>query len=140
MSFPPVQASQNQVLRPLLDDDLGLLKDLVLEAAVGSLLYGIYATVTIWTFSLILSLGVFNSRARLTLCLIISFTFVVSTATQVLFIQYEVVYLDLWGLHPPEEGIEAPVLKNLNAAFNALQNLNWHGVLGFSSLETGSSE
>ncbi|KAF5365210.1 hypothetical protein D9758_005460 [Tetrapyrgos nigripes] len=100
---------------PLLDTDLFSLREWVAERAISSLLYGIYATLSLTTVYLLLAKGL-NSKGRVGLMWLTTFMFLTSTLSVILGLEFILLQLPLDSFNPPDPDAIIQLTTNIEIA------------------------
>ncbi|THV03353.1 hypothetical protein K435DRAFT_962517 [Dendrothele bispora CBS 962.96] len=118
-----------QKSQPLSDSDLYIVRIWILQTAVGFLLYGVYATLSIIGLFLLMSKGLSvsssaNAKPRLALFTLTVLMLAFSTTSLVVYTLFFLFQLETAAYDPPEWDVIG-LLKDLNVVGNFMDRMNY---------------
>ncbi|THU81432.1 hypothetical protein K435DRAFT_809087 [Dendrothele bispora CBS 962.96] len=116
---------QTQTSLSLSDSGLLALKEWILETALGSLLLGVQATLSIVVLYVFVAQGIPLSKARLALSVVIIMMFLASLSSLVMDIEAIIIQILLNGYNPPDSKEAISLVTELEIACNFLGRLNF---------------
>ncbi|KAF5365209.1 hypothetical protein D9758_005461 [Tetrapyrgos nigripes] len=109
---------------PLVDADIFAIQEWVAERAISSLLYGIYAALSLTTIFLLLAKGL-NSKARIGLTSLTTLMFLTSTLSVIFSLEFILLQIPLGGFNPPDPDAIIQLTTNIQIASEFMEKVNF---------------